>query len=186
MRIISGKFRGRNLVKSDHIKSLRPTTDKNRETLFNILSFWKFAEEINFQLRDSKILDLCCGSGAIGFEALSRGAKFVTFVDNNREHLELLNQNVALLKVENECEIICADAKNFNQSKKDFDLVFLDPPYEQDPLPMVKNLIEKDFISEKTLLVVEAKSSQEVQNFSPLKLLEIRKYGLTTFSFLRK
>ena len=96
MRIITGKFRGRNLLKSDHLKSLRPTTDKNREALFNILSFGKFdkglakglaeglAEGLDFKLIDSKILDLCCGSGSIGFEALSRGAKFITFIDNNR------------------------------------------------------------------------------------------------------
>ncbi len=182
MRIITGKFRGRNLAKSDHLKSLRPTTDKNRETLFNILSFGKFG----FQLRGSKILDLCCGSGAIGFEALSRGAEFVTFIDNNREHLELLKQNIALLKVESECEVICADAKNLTRAKKVFDLVFLDPPYDQDSLPMIQNLLEKDFISENTLLVVETKSEKETQNFSPLNLLETRKYGSTTFNFLRK
>ena len=138
MRIITGKFRGRNLFKSDHLKSLRPTTDKNREALFNILSFGRFG----FKLIDSKILDLCCGSGAIGFEALSRGAKFITFIDNNREHLELVKKNAELLKVESDCEVICADARNLLENKKEFDLICLDPPYSEDSWPIIKNLFE--------------------------------------------
>ena len=194
MRIITGKFRGRNLLKSDHLKSLRPTTDKNREALFNILSFGKFdkglakglAKGLDFKLIDSKILDLCCGSGSIGFEALSRGAKFVTFIDNNREHLELVKKNAELLKVESDSEIICADARNLLANKNEFDLIFLDPPYSEDSLPIIKNLLEKNFIHEKTLLVVEMKSGKEPKSFSPLTLLESRKYGSTSFNFLRK
>lgn len=194
MRIITGKFRGRNLLKSDHLKSLRPTTDKNREALFNILSFGKFskglakglAKGLDFKLIDSKILDLCCGSGSIGFEALSRGAKFVTFIDNNREHLELVKKNAELLKVESDAEIICADARNLLANKNEFDLIFLDPPYSEDSLPIIKNLLEKNFIHEKTLLVVEMKSGKEPKSFSPLTLLETRKYGSTSFNFLRK
>jgi 16S rRNA (guanine966-N2)-methyltransferase len=194
MRIITGKFRGRNLFKSDHLKSLRPTTDKNREALFNILSFGKFdkglakglAKGLDFKLIDSKILDLCCGSGSIGFEALSRGAKFITFIDNNREHLELVKKNAELLKVESDSEIICADARNLLANKNEFDLIFLDPPYSEDSLPIIKNLLEKNFIHEKTLLVVEMKSGKEPKSFSPLTLLESRKYGSTSFNFLRK
>ncbi len=194
MRIITGKFRGRNLLKSDHLKSLRPTTDKNREALFNILSFGKFskglakglAKGLDFKLIDSKILDLCCGTGSIGFEALSRGAKFITFIDNNREHLELVKKNAELLKVESDSEIICADARNLLANKNEFDLIFLDPPYSEDSLPIIKNLLEKNFIHEKTLLVVEMKSGKEPESFSPLTLLETRKYGSTSFNFLRK
>ncbi len=186
MRIITGKFRGRNLLKSDHLKSLRPTTDKNREALFNILSFGRFAKGLDFKLIDSKILDLCCGVGAIGFEALSRGAKFITFIDNNREHLELVKKNSELLKVENDCEVICADARNLLENKKEFDLIFLDPPYSEESAPIIKNLFEKNFIHEKTLLVVEMRSGKEPENFLPLQLLESRKYGSTSFNFLRK
>ena len=186
MRIITGKFRGRNLFKSDNLKSLRPTTDKNREALFNILSFGKFAKGLDFKLIDSKILDLCCGTGSIGFEALSRGAKFITFIDNNREHLDLVKKNAELLKVESDSEIICADARNLLANKNEFDLIFLDPPYSEDSLPIIKNLLEKNFIHEKTLLVVEMKSGKEPKSFSPLTLLESRKYGSTSFNFLRK
>lgn len=178
MRIISGKFRGRKLAKSDHLKSLRPTTDKNRESLFNILSFNKFG----FELRDSNILDLCCGSGAIGFEALSRGAKSVTFVDNNREHLELVKKNSAILGVENEAEIVCADARNFAKTQNIFDLIFIDPPYHQDCESIIKNLLGNSLIAEKTLVVVEAKELPQIL----LQTIEIRSYGLTKFFFLKK
>jgi len=178
MRIISGKFRGRKLVKSDHLKSLRPTTDKNREALFNILSFNKFS----FELRDANILDLCCGSGAIGFEAFSRGAKSVTFIDNNREHLELVKKNSAILNLGNEAEIICADAKNLSLNQKIFDLIFIDPPYSQDCAPIVQNLLDKNWIAEKTLVIVETKESSAM----PISVLEIRNYGATKFIFLKK
>jgi 16S rRNA (guanine966-N2)-methyltransferase len=166
------------LLKSDHLKSLRPTTDKNRESLFNILSFGKFG----FELIGADILDLCCGSGAIGFEALSRGAKSVTFIDNNREHLELVKQNAAMLNLGSETEILCADAKNLSQSKKEFDLIFVDPPYTDDCAEIVENLLRKNWISEKTLVVVETRESSAM----PLEVLETRKYGATSFIFLRK
>lgn len=165
-------------MKSDHLKSLRPTTDKNRESLFNILSFGKFG----FELRDANILDLCCGTGAIGFEALSRGAKSVTFIDNNREHLELVKKNAAILKLGSEAEVICADVKKLGQNQKTFDLIFLDPPYSEDCAPIVLNLLQKNWIAENTLLIVETNESSEM----PMPILEVRKYGLTNFIFLKK
>lgn len=181
MRVISGKLRGRKLLESNHLKALRPTTDRNRESLFNILSFGKFG----FQLIGSDILDLCCGTGAIGFEALSRGAKSVRFIDSNREHLDLVTKNAEVFKVEDECEMICADAKNLLENQKSFDLIFLDPPYADDYLPIIQNLIAKNFIQKNTLLVVETRFEKEQPDFSPLELLETRKYGSTNFSFLK-
>ena len=105
MRIVAGKFRGKNLAKTDHLKSLRPTTDKNREALFNILSSAKFVREIGFKIIGAEVLDLCCGTGAVGFEALSRGAKFVTFVEINRDHLEIVHKNSGDLKVDKDVKI---------------------------------------------------------------------------------
>jgi len=178
MRIVAGKFRGRNLVKSDHLK-LRPTTDKNREALFNILTSGK----LGFEIRDSQILDMCCGTGAVGFEALSRGAKAVTFVDLSREHLEVVKKNSVLLEVENSCEILCADAKKLSQNNKQFDLVFVDPPYAEDYLVIVKNLVEKGWIGEKSLVVVESQTTKEELGFDGLQLVESRVYGATSFWF---
>ncbi len=182
MRIIAGKFRGRKLVKSDHFKSLRPTTDKNREALFNILSSSKF-----FDFSDAKVLDLCCGTGAVAFEALSRGAKSAVLIDNNREHLELAKQNAKLLKAENDVEIICADAKRLSQNSKEFDLIFIDPPYKENCLEILQNLEKNNYLSKKTLIVIENDSVDEgLQNLDFVKLLDVRKYGITYFSFLVK
>ncbi len=180
MRIIAGKFRGRALAKSDHLK-LRPTTDKNREALFNIL----MAKKFGFDFQDSKVLDMCCGTGAIGFEALSRGANSVTFIDLNKSHLELVRKNFQLLAVEKHCEILCFDAKNLPKNSKEFDLVFLDPPYEEDYEQILRNMLGQGWISPKTLLVIEAQSSKKNLSFNGFSLLDSRKYGTTSFYFLK-
>jgi len=184
MRIVAGKFRGRNLVKSDHLKTLRPTTDKNREMLFNILSSAKFIREIGFEINDAEILDLCCGSGAVAFEALSRGAKFVTLIDNSRIHLEITKKNAELLKVENQVEILWSDAKKLSECKKSFDLIFIDPPYAADYSLIIKSLLEKNWIQKNTLIVVEGKTFEVKKfNFENMKLLEMREGGSTAFGF---
>lgn len=188
MRIVAGKFRGKNLVNSDHLKNLRPTTDKNREALFNILSSGKIVKEFGFKIIDANILDICCGSGAVAFEALSRGAKFACLVDKNPLHLEIVKQNISNLAVQELAEIICVDAAKLSESKMAFDLVFIDPPYADDYLRIIENLINKLWISEKSLIVVESKKSdklaQKLENLN-LLLLEERSYGKTVFGFFR-
>ncbi len=178
MRIVAGKFRGRNLTKSDHLK-LRPTTDKNREALFNILTSGK----LGFEILDAQVLDMCCGTGAVGFEALSRGAQSVTFVDLNRAHLEVVKKNSVLLGVENSCEILSLDAKKLSENKKSFDLVFIDPPYAEDYFEIVKNLLTKNWINEKSLVVIESQTAKEDLQFDGLELLDSRRYGSTSFWF---
>ncbi len=184
MRIVAGKFRGRALANSDHLQ-LRPTTDKNREALFNILSVGKFIKEIGFEIQGAEVLDMCCGTGAVGFESLSRGAKSVTFVDLNRQHLAVVKKNAAALRVENDCDILCADAKKLPQNNKFFDLVFIDPPYAEDYFLIVENLTENGWIKTGSLIVVEMQTSKDLINFPKLKLLEIRQYGNTNFCFYR-
>jgi 16S rRNA (guanine966-N2)-methyltransferase len=183
MRIITGKFRGRTLVKSD-LKTLRPTTDKNRETLFNILTSGKIIREIGFKIIDAEVLDVCCGTGAIGFEALSRGAKFITLIDNNFSHLEIAKKNSEVFAVENQTTILRADAKRIHENKKFFDLVFIDPPYKEDYPLIIKNLLEKNWIQKNSLVVIEAKTyDMKKFNFENLQLLEMRESGSTAFGF---
>ncbi len=184
MRIVAGKFRGKNLAPSDHFK-LRPTTDKNRESLFNILSSAKFIKEIGFEIVESKVLDLCCGTGAVGFEALSRGAKSVTFIDNDRDHLSLVAKNSKTLGVENCVKIICLDAKNLPKSNEVFDLVFIDPPYCEDYPKIISSLLETGCVEEKTLLVVEFLGSMKLENLftDNIKFLDLRSCGKTSFWF---
>ena len=187
MRIISGKFRGRKLANCDDLKTLRPTTDKNREALFNILQSAKFLKDLDLSLSDCNFLDLCCGSGSVGLEALSRGAKKVCFVENNYKHLEILRKNIELLKVENQSKILSENVKNLNVSNDNFDVIFLDPPYDEDYQKIVENLLEKKYLNPKTLLVVEfeAKKFQKFEMFfkENFKIIDERKYGISFFGF---
>ncbi len=188
MRIVAGKFRGKNLAKSDHLKSLRPTTDKNREALFNILSSAKFVKEIGFEMVDAEILDLCCGTGAVGFEALSRGAKSVFFVDNNSAHLDLAKKNCEMMKLAESCQFLLCDVKkNLPTAPKKFNLIFIDPPYAENYFEIISALKNKNWLHAESLIVVELESEQEnkLQNLDFLQALELRKYGSTTFVFFK-
>jgi 16S rRNA (guanine966-N2)-methyltransferase len=189
MRIVAGKFRGRKLTNCDKLKTLRPTTDKNREALFNILQSAKFLKDLNFSLIDCNFLDLCCGTGAVGLEAISRGAKKVFFVENNRFHLDILQKNIELLKVENQTKILAKNVKNLDYLNENFDVIFLDPPYEEDYQEIVENLLQKKIINPETLLIVEFEA-KKFQNFADffkknLKIVDERIYGISLFGFYK-
>ena len=189
MRLISGKFRGRKLTNCEKLKTLRPTTDKNREALFNILQSAKFLKDSDFSLIESNFLDLCCGSGAVGLEAISRGAKKVFFVENNYQHLEILRKNIELLKVENYIKILAENVKNLNSLNEDFDLIFLDPPYDENYQEIVENLLTKKYLKSQTLMVVEfeAKKFKKFEDFfiNNFEILDQRIYGISLFGFFK-
>lgn len=134
IRIIAGTWRGRRLS-FPSLKSLRPTPDRVRETLFNWLAGI---------IEGANCLDLFAGSGALGFEALSRGAAKVTFVDSATEAITSLRANQQMLKAEN-IEIHHMNAEEYlSQTKEQFDIVFLDPPFQQQMIPTYCQLLEKN------------------------------------------
>lgn len=191
MRIISGKFKGRKLADSFKIKDLRPTTDKNREALFNILLSAKFMQEHQLKFTESVFLDICCGTGAIGIEALSRGVKEVLFIDNNLEHINLLKKNLQILKIEKEATIIIKSAEYIkNNYDKIFDIIFLDPPYEYDYLTIINNLLKQNFYGDKTLFIIESdkKYFEKIQDkiLVNFQILDQRNFGKSQFNFLLK
>lgn len=128
MRVIAGKFKGRNL-RSPPSLEVRPTSDRLRETLFNVIAP---------VIVDTRFLDLCAGSGAVGIEALSRGAAHTTFVDQSRKMCQLIESNVALCRIdESEHEIYSNDANDFlkqavSWNMQAWDVVYFDPPYKED------------------------------------------------------
>jgi 16S rRNA (guanine(966)-N(2))-methyltransferase RsmD len=128
MRIISGRFRSRHL-KATPPAGLRPTSDKLRETLFNILG----ETVIN-----ATFLDACAGMGAVGIEALSRGAAHVYFVDQSRKACRIIRENLRLLQVDEGCDVLESDLGKaldiFARDRVAFDIAFLDPPYDRDDL----------------------------------------------------
>lgn len=126
MRIISGEYRGR-ILKSPADQKTRPTSDRLRETLFNIL-----APRI---LEETRFLDLCAGTGAVGIEAISRGAGFATFVDKSQRACALIEENLDLLAIpEDQTEIVRSPAEKFvtRSYPAAWDIVFYDPPYSED------------------------------------------------------
>ncbi|GAB4136373.1 MAG: 16S rRNA (guanine(966)-N(2))-methyltransferase RsmD [Sphingomonadales bacterium] len=125
MRIIAGKYRGRRLQSPDD-RSIRPSSDRLRESLFNLL-----AHRPQQPLADARVADVFAGSGALGFEALSRGAKAVTFLDTDPAARRLLAANARLLGATEACRVIAADARHPPPADQPHDLIFMDPPYRQ-------------------------------------------------------
>lgn len=183
MRIIAGAFRGLTLAsvgKGDVGAHLRPTTDRVRESLFNILMGGKYGDPIT----EARVLDLFAGTGALGLEALSRGADHVTFVDDGRKAQSLVSQNIKLCKAAAQTTLMHADATRLPQNPNaPYDLIFLDPPY-------AKSLGEKaiaaalngGWVAPNALLVWE--DSAAIVPPEALDLLDMRKYGDTKINFL--
>jgi 16S rRNA (guanine966-N2)-methyltransferase len=136
VRVIAGKYRGRNL-KSPPSLQVRPTSDRLRETLFNVIAP---------RIDAVRFLDLCAGSGAVGIEALSRGAAHSTFVDQSRKMCGLIEANLDVCKIpEEETEVVQSDATDFlrrrlKQQSQPWDIVFFDPPYATDYLAFLELL----------------------------------------------
>jgi len=164
VRIIAGKYSGRNL-KSPPSLEVRPTSDRLRETLFNIIAP---------RIADARFLDLCAGSGAVGIEALSRGAAHVTFVDESRSMGNLIKSNLELCRIErSESQVIQQDATIYLRrfvskqpdSGKPWDIVFFDPPYNTNYSPVLDifDAHAASLLTEDGLLVVEHHHKNELK-----------------------
>jgi 16S rRNA (guanine966-N2)-methyltransferase len=182
MRVVGGRLKGRNLA-SPASREIRPTADRLRESIFNIL-----IHAYDDPIADARVLDLFAGTGALGIEAISRGAKFALFVDSGAEARALMRDNVEALGLGGVTKVYRRDATNLGPAHpmEPFSLVFLDPPY-------AKGLADKALISlcdggwlmPGALLVVEeakAAAFKAGENFSEL---ERRVYDDTEFVFLR-
>lgn len=160
MRIVSGKYRHRIIEWPDDAKNIRPTKDRIREAIFSALN----------NINDFNVLDLYAGSGAMGIEALSRGAKKAYFVDMNNVAISTVNKNIKSLNIENsDYEIIKTDdmsaLKSFIINNIKFDLIILDPPYAQgEYTKIVDFILENSLLSENGILVLESNYHIELNN----------------------
>ena len=174
MRVIAGKFKGTPLSspKSDKV---RPTGDKVKEAVFTKLAF---------DLPGARVLDLFCGSGALGIEALSRGASEVVFVDKNRDSAELTKKN--LEKVEVKTPVYCRDALlALKAVKQPFDIIFLDPPYMSKLYtPALQLIREKELLKEDGIIVCEHAKEQQI-DFVGFEVFDAKVYGTVQLSYLR-
>ena len=182
MRVIAGKYRGRNL-KSPPSLEVRPTSDRLRETLFNVIAP---------RISDTRFLDLCAGSGAVGIEALSRGATHVTFVDRSRKMCGLVKANLDLCKIpEDESEVVQAEASDFltrnvSASAERWDLVFFDPPYANDYLKVLNAFGSQTgkLLTDSAILIVEHHHKKELpDDLGDLHRTRVLKQGDSALSF---
>lgn len=183
MRIIAGRFRGlalASLGKGDAGAHLRPTTDRVRESLFSMLTGGRFGNPI----QDARVLDLFAGTGALGLEALSRGAEHVTLVDDGRKALSLIRENVAKCRCKDEVTVIKRDATRlppFEQSGTPHNLIFLDPPYGKGMgEKALASAMTEGWVAPDALIVWEENS--EITLPDNVDLLDSRRYGDTTIS----
>lgn len=154
IRIISGKYRGRKLPVLD-AEGLRPTTDRVKETVFNWLMPY---------IQDSICLDCFAGSGGLGFEALSRGAQKVTFVELHKTSAAQIQKNIQQINATN-ADVITSDALTFlSTTAHPFDLVFIDPPFHQDIINKTLSALEQGWLSEDALIYIERESEQSGLN----------------------
>ena len=181
MRVVGGRLRGRNLA-SPATRDIRPTADRLRESVFNIL-----IHAYGDPIADARVLDLFAGTGALGIEAVSRGAKFALFVDNGAEARALLRSNVEALGLGGVTKVYRRDATDLGPAHpvEPFALVFLDPPYGRGLAEKaLASLRDGGWLTRDALLVVEEVKAAFVapDGFTEL---ERRAYDDTEFTFLR-
>lgn len=176
IRITGGKFRSRKLLTPD-TGLTKPTMDKVRAAVFNALGD---------KVINSKVLDLFSGSGSYGFEALSRDANFVTFIDKDKTAVKVIKDNANSLK-EGNYEVYQEDVLSFlKQSKDKFDIVFVDPPYKLEVYEAVLDALENNkLLNEDAVIVLESEKPLNIKedNYKKVKLYS---YGLAKIYMLRK
>ncbi len=179
MRIISGSARGTKLFTLEGLDT-RPTLDRVKEPLFSI---------IGLKIQDSDVLDLFSGSGALGIEALSRGAKNVVLCDNSKKAIQVIENNLKKTRLQaeiiNDDFIKCLEKMNGRQ----FDLIFLDPPYETNYIiRAVNKILECNLLRKNGLIIAETDNQKIVEDIEKLDITvsDIRKYGRVILIFLNR
>lgn len=192
MRIISGKARGTKINTIDEVTT-RPTLDRVRESLFNIIQNY---------VSNTYVLDIFAGSGALGIEALSRGAKQAVFCDINKDAVKIINENLMKTRLKENAIVYNMNYKKMIEklSKNDFkfDIVFVDPPYKENlAVNSVKLIIQNNLLNENGIIIIETdekerdlKELQELnkidnENLQKIKIIDERKYGRANLIFLR-
>ncbi len=184
MRVISGTARGKKLTSLEGLET-RPTLDRVKEALFNILQF---------DLKDANILDLFSGSGALAIEALSRGAKQAVLCDNSAKAVKIINKNLEDTRLK---EKACVINKDYNQAlkklkyeSKKFDIIFLDPPYKSDYIvKSIENIITNDLLAKDGIIIAETDDENkidEIKNNKNIEIYDTRRYGIVFIIFIRK
>lgn len=179
LRVIGGTARGVPL-KSPDTKNTRPTLDRTKESLFNILMPY---------ISDARVLDLFSGSGSLGIESLSRGAKEAVFIDNSKRCRDIIVENLKKTRMEERSTVIALDVfkaiKLLSNKNTKFDIIFLDPPYNMNFIAKtIQNIDEFDIIAEEGILACEHHVNEQApERVGRLTKVRIKEYGETQYSF---
>ena len=176
MRIVAGKYRGKKLKEFD-LETTKPTLDRVKESIFNL---------IQFDVLDSVVLDLFSGTGALGIEAISRGAKKTYLVDSNRKAINIINEN--LKGIDGKFEVYEKDYISFLDSVNEkFDIVLLDPPYKTDfGVNAINILLEKDLLKNNATIIFETSEEKEFSFDNDCFEVKKKKYGTVAVYKLEK
>lgn len=169
MRIIAGSRRGHKLIGFEGDK-IRPTTDRVKESVFNLIQDY---------VADSRVLDLFGGSGALAFEALSRGAESAVIVDADKDSINVISKNAMSLKFNDNVRIMHITYQDFFRiNKEQFDLIFLDPPYNKGYIePVLESIVKDNRLSENGIILLESDDTDMHCEAEGLEILKQKKYG---------
>ena len=174
MKIISGKYKGR-VIKGFDVIGTRPTMDRVRESLFATIQNY---------LKDATILDLFAGTGSLGLEAISNGAKKAIFVDKNKICINNIKEAISKINIEEEIKLINKDYIDALKEVGKVDIIFLDPPYHENILnEAIKKIEELDILNENGLIIAEFEEEKPICNY---QLLKEKKYGDKYISIYKK
>jgi 16S rRNA (guanine966-N2)-methyltransferase len=185
MRIVGGALRGRRLTTPPG-EAVRPTSDRAREALFNILSHGDFAAE-GLPFAGRPVVDAFAGTGALGLEALSRGAAEAVFIENGREALSALRRNIATLGEEDRARVVTGDATRPPRASFASAVAFLDPPYGSGlAVPALAALAAAGWLAPDALAIVEIAAGEALSPPAGFTMLDERVYGAARLVFLRR
>ena len=178
LRIISGMRKGLKLKSPDGMNT-RPTTDRVKESVFNLLQFC---------IPCNSVLDLFAGSGALGIEALSRYCAHAVFVDHNKQSVTLIQDNLASARFQGNATVVCNDSLAFLRGcTESFDLIFLDPPYNANLLkPVLDEIADRSLLSEDGVIVIESEENGESFEHPFFSVRRSAKYGKTVITLLQR
>ena len=179
MRIIGGTYRGMKLL-SPKTQDIRPTTDRIKEDIFNIISPYIY---------NSRFLDLFSGSGAIAIEAISRGCLFADAVERNKDSIELIKKNIAKTKSQEQFQVIAKDAEQFLLSTSNkYDIIFIDPPYQYSKInTIIKTILDREIITPNGIIIAEQGIENTLdENQFDAEIYKTKKYAATILYFIRR
>ena len=177
MRIIAGKFKSR-IINAPLGDNTRPSSDKTRQAIFNVIAPYVY---------DANVLDIFSGSGALAIEAISRGAKKATLIDNNVDAIKCIKNNISTLKINEQCNVIYDDYKVIENLNESFDIILLDPPYKLNVIDEIIKIIEDNKLLNENGIIVFESDQEHVINYEVNGyVIKNKKYGIAHVTFLYK